>query len=284
MALTKTNPAAPATEAAAAVKPVGTFEAMDETTTSTAAANETVAEPAATPAAAPAAVAVRPASAVAVVAAPGNSMSAFVQQLDSMKGSLSFNFGDWDVFKGISGNIKGTGDNKASLGRWAKVSMISWADRTQISPGSDSADSKDYVAYSKDHITIDHVIGAENAMWIGRKADDYVEYLKTNGYPKANKSMFVDIGCVLHEGESKEAKEMVGDRICLSLSKSSIPSFSKYQGDLASMAICIKRGGALANLVKVPEDPFTFFVAAEPASKPGMEWTKIRVTTKMPVF
>jgi hypothetical protein len=202
-----------------------------------------------------------------------------------MKNAANFAYGNFDVFKGVSGAVKGTGDNKVSFGRWVRVSMLAWGERLQVSPGSDSPAAKDAVAYSSDSVTIESVIGREKyGAWVGRKVTDYVAFLKDNDWPDAAPSAFIDVACIVHEGESAASKEMAGETICVSLSKSSIPSFSKYQSDLEMKAKAIKRGGILASMVKVPEDPFTFYFVAEPAEKPGMAWTKLKVTAKLPVF
>lgn len=285
MALTKpvaqsttgTQPDPTTTPATAAVKPVAKFESMDETTANAAAANEATTTPPHEPAAA---VAI-PVSA-AVVLSTRAEASAFQKEVEAMKAGADFAYGNFAVFKGINGVIKGTGDNKTSLGRWAKVSMIAWDDRVQISPGSDAESAKECVAYSKDGIKIDSVIGFEKyGRFIGAKVDDYLAYLKDSDWLKASASRYIDVACIVHDGESKAAKEMVGEVICISLSKSSIPSFQAYQSNLNMKAKAVARGGALATLVKLPEDPFTFFFQTEAASKDGKDWTKLKVSDRL---
>lgn len=259
----------PATEAAAAVKPVA-FESMEDTHAS--AANDPPQGEQAAPAAAAVAA---PATSVATRA----EASAFQKEVEAMKGAANFDYGNYEVFKGINGAITGTGDNKAKLGRWAKVSMIAWDDRVQISPGSDTTPAKDCVAYSKDGVTIDSVIGFEKyGSWVGKKVADYLQFLKDSDYLKASASRYIDVACVVHDGDLKAAKELAGEIICISLSKSSIPSFSSYQEKLNMKAKAAARG--IPGVV-VPADPFTFYFICEAASKGDNNWTKLKVSDKL---
>lgn len=270
MALTKPTLQTPATDAAAAVTPVGTFESMDETTTAAPAANDTVSAPVHVP----------------VVQATGAVMnraeaSAFQKEVEAMKGAADFQYGNYDTFKAIQGVIQGTGDNKAKLGRWVKVSMVAWDDRIQISPGSEAGSAKDCVAYSKDGIKIDSVIGFEKyGSWVGKPVASYLEFLKNSDWANASSSRYIDVACVVHDGESKAAKELAGEVICVSLSKSSIPSFSSYQEKLNMKAKALARG--IPGVV-VPADPFTFFFQAEAAEKGDNKWTKLKVSDKLKV-
>lgn len=276
MALTKptpqTNPGTPATDAANAVKSAGSFESMDETTSGKPAANDPAPQPEAaqvglTP----------PAGALRLNKAEA---SAFQKEVEGMKGGADFAYGNYEVFKGINGEIKGIGDSKTSLGRWAKVSMIAWDDRVQISPGVDTDLAKDAVAYSKDGVTIDSVIGFErHGAWVGKPLSVYLEYLKeSHDFVKARASRFIDVACVVHDCESDSGKELVGEVICVSLSSSSIPSFSQYQEKLNMKAKAVARG--IPGVV-VPADPFTFYFIREAASKDGKDWTKLKVSDKL---
>lgn len=272
MALTKPVPqATPATDAAEAVKPVGTFESMDETTSAKPAANEPE-QPEATAVAAP--------TATQVVTMNKAEASAFQKEVEAMKGNADFSYGNYEVFKGINGELKGVGDSKISLGRWAKVSMIAWDDRIQVSPGSDTPKAKDAVAYSKDGKTVDSVIGFEaHGAWIGKPVVDYIEYLKDqHDFVGAKSSRFVDVACVVGDCESDDGKELIGEIICVSLSSSSIPSFSSYQEKLNMKAKAVARG--IPGVV-VPADPFTFYFIREAASKDGKDWTKLKVSDKL---
>lgn len=285
MALTKPNPdtnTTPATAAAAAVNAVGSFESMEETVSTKPAANDAAPSPS-TPA--PAAAAAAPAAEVPVTQAKGavatsnGEASKFADEVAAMKGGADFSYGNYPVFKGINGEIKGTGDTKVSLGRWAKVTMLAWDDRTQVSPGSDNDSAKLCVAYSKDHVTLDSVIGVDKyGSWVGKKVADYVEFLKQNDWLKASASRFIDVAVVVHDADTTAGKEMAGEIICVSLSKSSMPSFQQYQEKLNMKAKAVARG---IPGVAIPDDPFTFYMIREAASKDGKDWTKIKVSDKL---
>lgn len=296
MALTKPVPrAAPATDAPAEVKSVGTFESMEETVATKPAANDppprtddTPPSPAAPAASVPASPAPAPANAVATVkatpVAPVRAPSEFVLAVQSMKGDGDFSYGSNAIYKGVQGSIKGTTGDKLNLGSWVKVTMIAWDDRFQISPGSDADSAKDYVAYSKDGETIESLIGRDKlGDWVGRSIHDYMEFLRDRDLPKASMSKYVDVICIVHGGEKAAANALAGEPIMVTLSQSSIPSFSEYQSKLETKAKALARGGALAAMIKVPEDPFTFYFVAEAVSKGDKDWTKLRVSDRQPV-
>lgn len=256
--------------------PVGTFETMDEATVAAPAANESAAPEAAEAPAAPTstAVAVPPAAAVAV--SNKAEATAFQKEVEAMKGAADFSYGNYSVFKGNNGEIMQTGGDK--LGRWVKVSMIAWDDHTEVSPGSKSEKSKEAVAYSKDGITVDSVIGKQYLNWVGKKVADYVQYLRTDGdYPEARDSRFVDVAAVVHEADAED--KFNGEIIQITLSKSSIPSFQAYQENLVMKARAVARG---IPGVKVPEDPFTFYFLRDVTTKGDNTWTKLRVVSALP--
>jgi hypothetical protein len=278
MALTKTAPQTPATDAAAAVKPVGTFESMDETTAGATAANDIPAETATSPAPAaqpaePTSIATKPAGAVVVA----RDTTAFQKEVAEMKGAADFAHGNFAVFKGQNGEIKQTGG--ATFGRWVKVSMVAWDDHHEISPGSDSEASKLAVGYSKDGKTVDSIIGRDKfGRFIGQPVADYVKFLQEDGdYPNAKVGRFIDVGCVVHESESTDAFN--GEIVQISLSQSSIPSFSSYQEQLVMKAKALTRK---IPGIKVPENPFDFYFVREAAEKNGKSWTKLKVLTSLP--
>lgn len=282
MALTKSNaaPAANTPPAPAPMAPttsVGSFETMDETTSSQPASNDAISGDAA-PAAAPAstAVAVKPAG--AVVTSNKAEATAFQKEVEAMKGAADFRYGNFKVFKGNNGDIMETGGGSAKLGRWVKVSMLAWDDHTEISPGSKSDKSKEAVAYSKDGITVDSIIGSQFSEFVGKSVDDYVQYLKTDGdYPDAKKSRFIDIACIVHEADSEDTFN--GEVIQVTLSQSSIPSFASYQETLVMKAKAAARG---IPGVKIPEDPFTFYFLREVTTKGDNTWTKLKVLQELP--
>lgn len=221
------------------------------------------------------AVAERPAAAVVIAPKVGNSFS---KEVEALKGAADFSYGNFTVFKGIQGEIKGIGDSTASLGRWAKGTMIAWDEHFEISPGSKTEKSKDAVAYSKDGITVDNVVGEDLRQWQGKAVADYVAYLKSEmDYDQAGSRRFIDVAFAVLETESNE--EFVGEIIQVTLSQSSIPSFKKYQEKLVQTARCVERG---VPGFKVPEDPFTFYFLRQAASKGDNDWTKLEVLIKLP--
>lgn len=275
MTLKKPAPAAD-TSADPRPTPPGQFEAPDEDTVQTDAANDEPEVEAAAPAPAPAPVpAVQ--SGGAVVTSNRNSDNEFAQKVLDMKGAADFSWGSHDVYKASQGKIKCGTEGKASPGTWIKVSMIAWDDRFEISPGSTGGKSKDYVAYSKDGKVIDYVIGESLRGWAGKTVSAYIAFCKEEGFDRCSDRPFVDIECIVHD--SQKDVGLAGEVIQISLSSSSLPSFKKYQTNLKAKATAIKNG--LKN-VSIPEDPFTFWFVCEDAKNGDNEWTKLNVTDKQP--
>lgn len=240
------------------------------------AANEEVAAPA--PAAAPAPVpAVRTAGTVAVANAAAERAKSLQRELDEMHGASSFDYGNYDVYKGSNGEIAKMGSDEKSLGRWAQVRLLGWDDHHEISPGSQDKTSKTFVAYSKDGKTVDHVIGDEMRGWVGKSVNEYVDYLRTTeGFEKAKVSRYVDMAVAVLSCDSGDTPTEV---IQVTLSQSSIPSFTKYMQALKDKARCVAMGLPGFNM---PEDPWTFFMLREVVSANGNRWTKINFCTSLP--
>ena len=254
--------------------------------TDTQAANDTATEArteAAAPAPAPAAAqlpAVQASTAVSTMSRDeiARQAKAFQAELNDMKGAADFTFGNYAVFKGNNGEIAQTGKDDVSLGRWAKVRLLAWDDHHEISPGSQDKNSKDFVAYSKEGRIVDHVIGEELKSWVGKSVDEYVEYLRTTeGFDKASSKRFVDLSAALLGTDSGDGP--VGTVIQITLSPSSIPSFTKYQQALKDQARCAAMG--LPGF-SVPEDPFSFFVIREVVSANNNRWTKLNFAAQLP--
>jgi len=243
-----------------------TVEAMND-------AREEAAAP--TPAAVPA---VRQSTAVGNVNDIAAQAKAFQRELDEMKGAADFSYGNYSVFKGSNGEISQTGKEDASLGRWAKVRLLAWDDHFEITPGAQEKSTKDFVAYSKDGQVIDSVIGEEMKKWVGKSVAEYITYLReTEGFEKANSKRYVDLACALLATDSGDGP--IGTVIQITLSQSSIPSFSKYQQNLKDQARCASMG--LPGF-SVPEDPFTFFVIREVVSANSNKWTKLSFASSLP--
>jgi len=203
----------------------------------------------------------------------------FQKEVEAMKGASDFAFGNYRVFKGNNGTIIESSGDKADLGRWAQVRMISWDDHFEVSPGEQSASTKDFVAYSKDGKTIDSVIGDELKGWAGKPVAEYVQYLqKEEDFDNAKCRRFVDVGGALLACENGEDGPL-GTVVQITLSESSIPAFSRYQQELNDKARCVAMG--LPGF-KLPDDPFTLFFVRELASKGNNNWTKLKILGALP--
>lgn len=221
----------------------------------------------------PRAVALRASTAVA---AP-NEASRFLEEFEGMKGTADFSYGNFTVFKGNNGEIVSTDDAKTSLGRWVRITMLSWDDHWEVSPNEKAEGSRDFVAYSDDGETISRTIGEEYRRWVGKPVNDYIAFLHAEGYDQAKARMFVDIEAVILEAES--TTDMNGEIVQITLSQSSLPSFNRYQERLKGIARAISRG---VPGMKLPEDPFTFYLLRQLASAKGNNWTKLEVLSKLP--
>lgn len=238
------------------------------------------------PAAAPVATPDKAAPTTAVAKAAPSSLSPneaaekakrFKAEVAEMKGAADFGYGSHRVFKFDNGVIKEMSGDKLVLGRWVKVRLLAWDTSFQVSPGEQGKDSGQFVAYSKDGVTIDSVIGEELKHWVGKPLDEYVEYLRTEEeFDKAGKRDFIDCEvAVLGSEDEPEFHEVVQ----ITLSSSSIPAFRKYQTDLEATAKCVAM-----NLpgYKLPDDPFEFYFVREDASKGTNTWTKGKILATLP--
>lgn len=203
---------------------------------------------------------------------------AFEKEIMEIRGG-DFSYGTYRVFKGNNGEIAEMSGEKESLGRWAKVHLLNWDEHFEVSPGSDDKSSKDFVAYSKDGVTIDSVIGEElRDQWTGKPVAAYLEYLRNEeDFAKADCRQFIDMACALLGTDSGEGP--IGTVIQVTLSSSSIPSFKKYTQALKDTARCVSMG--LPGFV-LPENPRQFFLIREAASKGSNRWTKLNFASNLP--
>lgn len=258
---------------------------LERSTPSDAPAAAEAAAPAAAPSEAPATTTTAPAivksvnTAVGAVNDAAARAKAFQKEVEAMKGASDFAFGNYRVFKGNNGTIIESNGDKADLGRWAQVRMISWDEHFEISPGEQSASTKDFVAYSKDGKIIDSVIGDELKAWAGKPVGEYVKYLQeAEDFSSAKCRRFVDVGGALLSCENGDEGPL-GTVIQITLSESSIPAFSRYQQELNDKARCVAMG---IPGFKLPEDPFTLFFVRELASKGNNNWTKLKILGALP--
>lgn len=258
-----------------------TVEGVETTTAADVlAANDTVVEKA-EPVAAPAATvpAVRTTStSLATKNEAAEQAKEFARQIAQTQGG-DFSFGTYRVFKGNNGEVCEMSGEKASCGRWAKVHMLNWDFHYEVSPGTDDKSSKSFVAYSRDGITIDSVIGEEQrADWEGGPVREYVDYLRTEeDFSKADVRQFVDMACALLGTDSGDGP--VGTVIQVTLSSSSIPNFKRYVKALEESARCVAMG--LPGFT-MPENPMQFFLVREAASKDNLKWTKLAFYSSLP--
>jgi hypothetical protein len=203
---------------------------------------------------------------------------AFQRELDEMRGASDFSFGNYRMFKANQGEIQESGGEEDSLGKWAKVRLIGWDNHFEVSPGEQGASTKNFVAYSKDGKTIDHVIGEEQKEWAGRSVEDYLKYLREDeDFEKAKVREFVDTACALLGTESSDGP--IGEVVQVTLSESSILAFDKYKQGLKDKARCVAMGLPGFSL---PEDPFTFYFLREAAQKGDNKWTKLKIVAELP--
>lgn len=201
----------------------------------------------------------------------------FKKEVEAMKGAADFGYGSHRVVKADNGALKEMAGEKVNFGRWMKVRLLAWDYSYQVSPGEQGKDSGQFVAYSKDGVTIDSIIGEELKSWEGKPLDDYLEYLRNEEeFDKAGKREFIDTECaVLGSEDEPEFREVLQ----VTLSSSSIPAFRKYQSDLEANAKCVAMG--LAGF-RLPEDPFTFYYLRDVASKGSNTWTKLKIVSSLP--
>jgi hypothetical protein len=202
---------------------------------------------------------------------------AFKKEVEAMQGAADFSFGTHRVFKAVDGEIKEKDGDKVNLGKWVKVRLLAWDRHYEISPGEDGASSAAFVAYSRDGVTVDTVIGEDNKKWEGKPALEYLEHLRTvEEFEKASMREFCDtqVAAMGSEGEP----DFTGV-IQVTLASSSIPAFKNYQTKLEAEAKCVAMG--LPGYA-LPADPFTFYFIREAAEKGKNRWTKLRIAATLP--
>lgn len=287
MALRKPDgaaPAAPAAPAAQAAFPAAgqapQFEAMDDDADVAVAERPEAADTSTTQVDSSemkTAIAVAQASAVATVSP--NVGSQFLAQIEEMRGAMDFSYGNFSIFKGNQGDISG-GDPSVSLGRWVKVVMIAWDEHWQSNPGSDVDEAKDTVAFSRDGVKIDNIIGEQYREHTTKTLDEYVEWLKVNTqFTEADKSRYIDLCVIPQEVENPGAVALIGEPLQITLNPSSLSSFKAYQETLKAKARAVERKVPGMSL---PDDPFTFYLSVQAAEKGGKKWTKLQVTPSLP--
>lgn len=277
MALKKPNTTAAASTPA--------FETDPDTGATATVAAEAVATPEPTEKVDAAAAAVETSTAIAKAATTAVAINddsvarakAFKKEVEEMEDAADFSYGSHRVFKAKDGVIKEMNGDKLKLGRWVKVRLLAWGRHFEISPGDDGKDSAQFVAYSKDGVVIDSIVGDEQKTWVGKPVADYVDYLQnTEEFEKAGRREFLDTQVAVLDCEDEPDFHEI---VQVTLSSSSIPAFKKYQSSLeaTAKAVAMKLPG-----FSLPEDPFTFFFIREDAEKGKNSWTKLRIATSLP--
>lgn len=168
---------------------------------------------------------------------------------------------------GSNGRIVAKKDSKKiPLGDTIKVTLVSFNDSFQVSPGKDSDEAKKLVKYSRDGVTIDGT---------GEDVKAYVTKLReTDGYPDASVKQYTSLVGILETASdtSAEAQALVGDMVEVSLS----PTAGKaFKGVRMQRSVKVSRGilqadGSEANLV----------VRAEVRTNGANEYTALAVSEK----
>lgn len=230
----------------------------------------TQAAPAAAQAAATTAIAT---SAVSVAAEKARE---FKEELESMRGATSAEYGILPSYKADNGAIAETGNGKTTFGKWMAGRMMSFDTFHQVSPGDSGAKTKGFVAFSKDGVTVDSVIGdGTERSFVGKPVQAYLDYLRdTEGLTDAQSKEYLTVTMVVLDSEAKTVEP--GTQVNVVLSQSSIRSFRAYEEKLklnaraAAMGLPVKGG--------VSEDPFRFkFVAENASNNRGQKWCKLAI-------
>lgn len=168
---------------------------------------------------------------------------------------------------GTNGRIVAKKDGtKIPLGDTIKVTLISFNDSYQISPGKDTDEAKKFVKYSRDGQTIDGT---------GQPVAAYVAYLReSEGYKDASVKQYTSlVGILEAASDSKpEAQALVNEMVEVSLSPTAAKAF---RGVRMQRSVKVSRNvqaddGSEANLV----------VRAEVRQNGSNEYTALAVSEK----
>lgn len=224
------------------------------------------------------AVIVKAKTSVAVVNEVAQRAKSFRKEFEAMRDASDMSYGNYDVFKAHNGSIRQLKDAQTDLGRWAKVRLMAWSDSYVVSPGTDDKGSEAFLAYSRDGRVIDNLVGDDLQQFSGKPVEEYLAYLRDKeGFDRARARRFIDTACLLLGCDS--GKLPAGKMIQITLSETSLPTFSKYQNSLIDTARCAELG---LPGVQIPEDPFTFYYVRESASKGSNHWTKLKISQTLP--
>lgn len=243
----------------AAVAPGG-FEAPDAPT-ATIAATPRKADPEVMAEASVAAAGVAASTAVAKVSANSLMLAGKLETLFAgFENAIpGVEFGVLPRLVGSNGNVQVKGSN-ALIGDVIGLQLLSWNNTWVVSPGDDTPEAKDAVAYSKDGVTIEES---------GQSVNEYLAFLRTEGYEKANVKKYVELIGILTE--SAKPCEHTGDMVQVSLSPQAAKSFESYR---LQASVKIRMG-----MLK-PDGLESFKIRAEVKTTAGNTYTLLKVTDK----
>lgn len=177
-------------------------------------------------------------------------------------------FGTVARLVGSNGRIVAKKDSKSLvLGPEIKVTLVSFNDTYQVSPGDDTAEAKKAVRYSRDGVTIDGPVGGD--------VKAYVEKLRTtDGFAKASVKKYTSLVCILNEaaGAAPDAQGTIGEMVEVSLSPTAGQAF---KGHRMQTSVKSSRG-----LLPPGYDVTALVIRADVRKNGSNEYTALAVTDK----
>lgn len=182
--------------------------------------------------------------------------------LDELQGLFPVEYDTFDRLKSGAGVILDSNNN--NLGREIAITVLSWQDTYDVSPGSDAPEAKKVVRFSEDGINIKDGGGSVNEYLDALRAGT-VDGVK---YPNAScKKKLIVVGTL--EGAEKDTN-LLGHTVQVSLSSQSRKSFDRHRFDITLQAQMGKRAStAGAEKIKI---------TAEPRSSNGNNYTLLICT------
>jgi hypothetical protein len=180
-------------------------------------------------------------------------------------------FGTVARIVGTNGSIQAKKDSKKlNLGTEIQVTLVSFNDTYQISPGADTEEAKKFVKYSRDGVTIDGT---------GQDVKAYLEQLReVEGYPNAAVKQYTSLVCILNAVVDEDTKtvkldrSLIGDMVEVSLS----PTAGKaFKGARMQRSVKVSRG-----LAKDDGSEAQLVVRAEVRNNGSKDYTALAVSEK----
>lgn len=216
------------------------------------AAVEIPAAPSAAAPAAPTGALVRANPNAGAVTTPANRPAVVLQD---MKDAFTVDYDTFERLKSGAGNIMDA--NGQSLGDEILVTVMSWQDAWDISPGTNDAAGKEVVRYSNDGTTISGT---------GQLISEYLAEIRPN-FPKAELKAKVILVGILDNAAKPSA--LLGKTVQISLSQQSRKTWDRYRYD---RTLQIQMGKAK------PEGAENIRIQALPRKSGTNDWTLLQVT------